>query len=69
MKVLLNRDACIGCGACAALCENIFEIDNEGISVVKKEEVQGEDIELAKDAIESCPTGAIELEENEEKNA
>ena len=69
MKVLLNRDACIGCGACAALCENIFEIDNEGISVVKKEEVQGEDIELARDAIESCPTGAIELEENEEKNA
>ena len=69
MKVLLNRDACIGCGACAVLCENIFEIDNEGISVVKKEEVQGEDIELAKDAIESCPTGAIELEEKEEKNA
>ena len=69
MKVVLNRDACIGCGACAALCENIFEIDNEWLSVVKKQEVEGEDIELARDAIESCPTGAIELEENEEKNA
>ena len=69
MKVVLNRDACIGCGACAALCENIFDIDNEGLSVVKKQEVEGEDIELARDAIESCPTGAIELEENEEKNA
>ena len=37
MKVVLNRDACIGCGACAALCEDIFEIDNEGLSKVKKE--------------------------------
>ena len=71
MKVVLNRDACIGCGACAALCENIFEIDNEGLSKVIKENVEGEDIELARDAIESCPTGAIALEEKteEEKNA
>ena len=69
MKVLLNREACIGCGACAALCEDIFEIDNEGLSVVKKNEVKDEDIELTRDAIESCPTGAIELKEDEEKNA
>ena len=70
MKVVLNRDACIGCGACAALCEDIFEIDNEGLSKVKKEEVKDEEIELTREAIESCPTGAISLEEKqEEKNA
>ena len=69
MKVVLNRDACIGCGACAALCEDIFEIDNEGLSKVIKEEVKDEEVELTRDAIESCPTGAISLEEKEEKNA
>lgn len=69
MKVVLNRDACIGCGACAALCEDIFEIDNEGLSKVIKEEVKDEEVELTRDAIESCPTGAITLEEKEEKNA
>lgn len=69
MKVVLNRDACIGCGACAALCEDIFEIDNEGFSKVIKEEVKDEEVELTRDAIESCPTGAITLEEKEEKNA
>ncbi len=68
MKVVLNRDGCIGCGACAALCENIFEIDDEGLSKIKKEKVTDEDVELARDAIESCPTGAITLEdENETK--
>ena len=67
MKVVLNRDACIGCGACAALCEDIFEIDNEGLSKVKKAEVKDEEIELTRDAIESCPTGAIALEEKKEE--
>ena len=37
MKVKVNRDACIGCGACAAICPYVFEIDDEGLSkVVKK---------------------------------
>ena len=67
MKVVLNRDACIGCGACAALCEDIFEIDNEGLSKVKKEKVSDEEVELTRDAVYSCPTGAITLEEEKEE--
>ena len=31
MKVKVNRDACIGCGACAAICPDVFEIDDEGL--------------------------------------
>ena len=29
MKVKVNKEACIGCGACAAICDAIFEIDDE----------------------------------------
>ena len=67
MKVKLNKDACIGCGACAAICEPCFTIDDTGVSELVKEEVTGEEVELVKDAIESCPTGAISLEEKEDK--
>lgn len=67
MKVILNRDACIGCGACAAICECAFQIDATGVSELVKENVEGEEIELVRDAIESCPTGAIGLEEKEDK--
>lgn len=62
MKVKVNRDNCIGCGACAAICSEVFEIDDEGISVAKAEEVKEEDKQAVQDAIDSCPTGAIEAE-------
>ena len=66
MKVILNRDACIGCGACAAIAEDVFGSDNEGISVLKKEEVStDEEVSMVQDAVDSCPTGAITTEENE----
>ena len=60
MKVKVNKEACIGCGACIAICEDVFEMNEEGISTVKKEEVPNDLEEQVKDAIESCPTGAIE---------
>lgn len=59
MKVEVNKDACIGCGACAAICPSIFEMDDEGLSTVKTEDVPKELESDAKDAVESCPTSAI----------
>lgn len=63
MKVKVNKEACIGCGACAAICDAIFEIDDEGLSKVKKEEVKEDEKQAVIDAAESCPTGAIEVTE------
>lgn len=64
MKVKVNRDACIGCGACAAICPYVFEIDDEGLSKVVNSDVKDGNIDDVKDAIDSCPTGAIEEAEN-----
>ena len=62
MKVKVNEDACIGCGACAAICDSVFEINDEGLSSVIVDTVEDNDIDAVKEAIESCPTGAIEEE-------
>jgi ferredoxin len=64
MKVKVNKDACIGCGACAAICDEVFEINDEGLSEAKVEEVKEELQDEVRDAADSCPTGAIEIEEN-----
>ena len=62
MKVKVNEDACIGCGACAAICDEVFEMNDEGLSEVVVDTVQEENEESVKEAIKSCPTGAIEEE-------
>ncbi len=67
MKVKVNKDACIGCGACAAICDEIFEINDEGLSEAKVEEVKEELQDEVRDAADSCPTGAIEIEEGQEE--
>lgn len=61
MKVVVNRDNCIGCGACEALYPELFQIDDEGLSTV----VENDKIEEEKltEVIEGCPTSAISKEE------
>lgn len=60
MKVKVNQDSCIGCGACAAICEGVFEIGDSGLSEVKVDVVPEDKKDAAVEAIESCPTAAIE---------
>ena len=67
MKVKVNKDACIGCGACAAICDEVFEINDEGLSEAKVEEVKEEFQDEVRDAADSCPTGAIVIEEGQEE--
>ena len=63
MKVKVNQDSCIGCGACAAVCENVFELNDEGLSQAKVTEINEKDSQDVRNAADACPTGAIEVEE------
>jgi len=58
MKVKVDKDLCIGCGACQAICSDVFEIV-DGLSSVLVDEVQEEYQDDTREAIESCPTEAI----------
>ena len=64
MKLKVNKDLCIGCGACQAVCPEVFEIEDDGFAGVIVDEVKDELKEDAIDAKEGCPTGAIEEVEN-----
>ena len=63
MKTKVNKDQCIGCGSCTVIASDVFEIDDDGLAVAKVEEVSDEAKEEVRDAAESCPTSAIEVEE------
>ncbi len=59
MKFEVDQDACIGCGACQAICEEVFEITDDGYATAKKGEVKEDLKEDAISAMEGCPTNAI----------
>ena len=64
MKAKVIDNLCIGCGSCSALVPEEFDINDNGVAYAINKEVKEENKELAKDAKENCPTGAINITED-----
>jgi len=65
MKLKVDKDLCIGCGACQAVAPEVFEIEDDGLATTIVDEIPEDSKEDAIDAKEGCPTSAIdEVEEN-----
>lgn len=58
----VEKEKCIGCGACVETCGEVFDFDDDGLAIVKKEPSE-ENIEAATEALEGCPTNAIVKDE------
>jgi len=58
VKIKVDREKCIGCGACVSICPSGFEMF-EGKAREKKSEVKK--LGCEKEAEESCPVQAIKL--------
>jgi ferredoxin len=56
----VNKEKCIGCGYCASVCPEVFELGDDGKSQVKKNANLEENKDCIKEAKEGCPVGAIE---------
>jgi ferredoxin len=59
-KIEVNKDECIGCGACEAQCPEGFEL-KDGKARAKKEKVN--ELGCIKEAADVCPVNAIKIEE------
>ncbi|MDR3556227.1 MAG: ferredoxin [Syntrophobacteraceae bacterium] len=60
-RVKLDEDCCIGCGACAELCPDVFEMNEEGDKayVILPE---GGNEDCVQEAIDTCPSECISRE-------
>lgn len=57
MKIEVDREACTSVATCLAVAPNTFELDDEGIAIVKNP--KGEDEATILQAAQSCPVNAI----------
>lgn len=68
MKIKLEREKCIGCGSCQALCAKCFELQDDGKSHIvgtdkqEMEELEVENADCAVSAAEACPVQCIHIE-------
>ena len=68
MKVVLDKEKCVVCFSCVAICPEVFEGRDDG-TVDVKEEYKGKDItdpglqEKVREAAAACPTMAVIVEE------
>jgi ferredoxin len=54
MAIKVDKDKCIGCGACESICKEVFVLKN-GKAIVKAQK----NLPCVQEAADSCPVGAI----------
>ena len=58
-NVTVDKKLCIGCGLCASMLPEVFEIEDDGKSSVKNE--NGAPIEKIIEVANMCPARAIKV--------
>lgn len=59
MKAIVDKDVCIGCGACTGVCPEVFDIEDDGLAVAIEGDVAPELEDAVNEAVETCPVDAI----------
>lgn len=59
-KIFVDRKACIGVATCVVIAPDVFDLDEEGIAIVKEGALEVDDNKIIM-AAQSCPVLAIHL--------
>lgn len=62
MKATVKEEACIGCGLCEQICPAVFELEGN-VAKVKVVPVPPDQQDKCREATDSCPVGAITLQD------
>ena len=60
LKAHVDQDLCISCGLCISTCEDVFHWNDDEKAEAIEEEVSAELEDSVREAIENCPTEAIQ---------
>lgn len=58
-KITIDEVLCTGCGLCASICPEAFEVADDNLAKVKGSSCQGQDVS---EVASQCPVEAIKVE-------
>jgi len=61
--VKADHEACQGYANCVIAADDVFDIDDDGVVVLLRDEVAEEDRGRVADAANSCPVSALRLDD------
>ncbi len=61
-RVIVERSRCCGYGLCAAICPEVYKLDEGGIVFVDSELVPDEFLEAAREGAAACPAEALRVD-------
>jgi ferredoxin len=62
MKLIADRDACIASGNCMMVSEELFDADDDGVVVLRTDDVPEGEEDHAREAVKICPASVLRLE-------
>ncbi len=62
MKIVADRDVCIGAGMCVVAAPAVFDQDDDGVVLLLDGDPEGPEAAAAREAASLCPSGALRLQ-------
>jgi ferredoxin len=62
MRVKIEPEKCVTSGQCVLLADDVFDQDDDGIVMLKKDVVEEDEIDGVVEAARVCPAAVIALE-------
>ncbi len=66
-KIKQNHESCIGCGACASVCPENWEMKDDNKARPIKITINKDELDKNLDAAKSCPVNVIHISDEEGK--
>ena len=61
MKILVDKDRCIGTGICESIAADVFEVQDDGTMRLLADDIADTDRERMEQAVARCPTDALKI--------
>jgi ferredoxin len=62
MKAYIDKDGCIACGVCVAICPAVFQIGADGLAEVYMDDIPESFMGSVEETMDSCPVSVITIE-------